>query len=156
MGPLLLSSASIPSDGEGPKPRSYRWWLHVTGGVRERWSPAICLSNGTFDSVPISMAPHLNSETGALQCGVEMVGFVDGERGLLDLLPVAELTERQYGELRGPALERPDVTIFAGSGSAVAYSHCRSSSVRIPVSSSEIRFVAPSLLGCWSAFYSQL
>jgi hypothetical protein len=57
---------------------------------------------------------HPKSEAQSLQSGFEMVRSVNEERGLLDLLFVAEFAQEQQSELRGPGLKQPHVEEFVG------------------------------------------
>lgn len=45
-----------------------------------------------FDTTPIAVVSHLQSEPESLECRFEMVGIVPEERGSLDLLFLAEFT----------------------------------------------------------------
>ena len=58
------------------------------------------------------MASYLKSEPESLQCSFEIVRSVDEEGGVLDLLFLAEFTEKQHGESRGSRLKEPDVEEF--------------------------------------------
>jgi hypothetical protein len=49
-----------------------------------------------------------------LQRGFEVVRFIDEEGCLLDLLFLADFTERQHSELRGSGLKQPRVEEFIG------------------------------------------
>jgi hypothetical protein len=62
------------------------------------------------------MASHLKSEAESLQRGVEMGRSIDEERGLLDLLFLAEFAEKQHGELCSPGLKQPDSKEFVRVG----------------------------------------
>ena len=46
------------------------------------------------------MTSYLKSEPKPLQSGFEIVGSIDEERGLLDLLFVAEFAQKQQSDLR--------------------------------------------------------
>jgi hypothetical protein len=50
------------------------------------------------------MTSHLKSKPESLQRSFELMRSISKERGLLDLLFVAEFTEKQQGESRGPVL----------------------------------------------------
>jgi len=63
---------------------------------------------------------------------------IDQEGRLFDLLFVAEFGEKQHGALCGSGLKQPHVRDTFVSGSTAAYSQCRSSVIRITVSSTVI------------------
>jgi hypothetical protein len=58
----------------------------------------------------------LKSEPDSLQRGFEMVRFIHEEGCLLDLLFLAEFTEKQHGELRGSGLKQPHMKERIGLG----------------------------------------
>jgi len=110
----VLSLALIPPGGEGLELRFRRRWLHVAKRFCKRGGPSFYLSKDTFNSIPISIVSYLKSEAESLQRGGEMVCSVDEENRVLDLLFVAEFTEKQDGELRDPGLKQPDVKEIVG------------------------------------------
>jgi hypothetical protein len=60
------------------------------------------------------VARCLKSESESLQRGFEVVRFIDEEGCVLDLLFLAEFTEKQHSELRGSGLKQPHVEEFIG------------------------------------------
>jgi hypothetical protein len=70
----------------------------VTEAVRKRGGSALELSKDAFDSVPISVATCLKSESGSLQCILEVLSAVNEEDSVLDIVFFSQFAEEYLGE----------------------------------------------------------
>jgi hypothetical protein len=62
------------------------------------------------------VARYPKSESEPLQRGFEIVRAIDEKSRLLDLLFLAEFTQKQHGQLRSYRLKQPDVKEFVSIG----------------------------------------
>ena len=51
----------------------------MTEAIRERGGPTLQFSEDPFDSIPISVATHLKSESSSLQCSLEVLSAINEE-----------------------------------------------------------------------------
>jgi len=70
----------------------------VTEAVRERRGSALQFSKDPFDSVAISVATHLKSESSSLQKSLEVLSAIDEKDGGFDIAFVPEFVEEDLGE----------------------------------------------------------
>jgi hypothetical protein len=77
---------------------------------------AFCLSEDTFDSIPISVATHLKSEPEPRQRSFEMVSIIDQNRCLGDRHVLLQFPQKQHGKLRRSGRKEPNVEEFVRLG----------------------------------------
>jgi hypothetical protein len=125
----------IPPDGEGLQPRFRGRWLHVAETITKRGGTSFYFTKDTFNSIPISVATHLKSESGPRQRSFEMVSIIDQNRCLGDRHVLLQFAEKQHGKLRRSGRKKPNVYEFVRLRSMAEYSQRRSSFSWITVSS---------------------
>jgi hypothetical protein len=84
----------------------------VTEAVRKRRCSALQLSKNSFDSIPISVARYLKSESGSVKCSLEVLGAIDEKHGGFDIVFLPQFTKEYFGECRGSRRKQADVKQF--------------------------------------------
>jgi len=87
----------VPSS-EGLKPRLGGFRFDVAEAVRKRRGSTFYLSKDSFDSIPISSATHLKSETSPLQRSLEVFRAIGEKFGCLNIVFVSEFAQEDLGE----------------------------------------------------------
>jgi len=87
----------VPSS-EGFQPRFGGFWVDVTDAIRERRGQPLQFSEDPFDSIPISVATYLKSESSSLQCGLEVLGAINEKDSRFDIVLVPQFVEENICE----------------------------------------------------------
>jgi len=86
----------------------------VTEAIRERGGPTLQFSEDPFDSIPISVATHLKSESSSLQCGLEVLSAINEKDSSFDIVLFSQFAEEDLGQrCRGRGKE-PDMKQIVG------------------------------------------
>jgi hypothetical protein len=73
-------------------------WFDVTEAIRKRRDLSVKFSKDSLNSAPISVAPHLKSEPGSLECCLEVLSAIDEKHGGFDVVLLAEFAEKHLDE----------------------------------------------------------
>jgi len=68
----------------------------VTEAITKRGSTSFYLSKDTFDSIPISVANRLKSESCSSQCSGEVLCVIDEKHGIFNVVFLTKLSQKLF------------------------------------------------------------
>ena len=123
--------------------------------IAKQWCAEFYYSKDTFDSIPISMADGLKSESCSIQWSWQMMSVIDEKHCLRNIVFLTELSQkflRQYGSC---SRKQPKIEKVSVSGLTAVYSQYCYPLSQITVSSNAMWSEFTSLACCRSAFWIQ-